>query len=265
MKKVELCAYCGVAAGGTRDHLVPYLYAGRMPQRWRRGVTDLEASRDRGHLGTSGPSRPKRGNRGRTPRRSGDRVHRPGGRIRLPAHPLARSVGLLALGPMRSEVVGEGRVSTTARVVAGHHYWLGITPASVRASPVSKRIIEDGTPRNPDPISRRWRPAVETPPTVLTGFASSEQSPHGRSAGRGRLTSGCQSPALVRPNRRHPTPARCLTTAPGGLAACSIPARQRTRSSVSWLREPRPGPAQQFAFLVSCAAAAVSRGGSITV
>ena len=33
-------------------------------------------------------------------------------RIWLLAHPLARSVGLLALGPMRSEMVGKGAVSS---------------------------------------------------------------------------------------------------------------------------------------------------------
>src|SRR5271156_5604000 len=55
---------------------------------------------------------------GRTGRRAADRTDARRLRIRLSAHPPPRSVGLLALGPMRSEVVGEGCVSTTAPVVA---------------------------------------------------------------------------------------------------------------------------------------------------
>ena len=39
-----------------------------------------------------------------------DRAGRPGMRIRLSVRPLARPAGLLALGQMRSEVVGKGRV-----------------------------------------------------------------------------------------------------------------------------------------------------------
>jgi len=49
-----------------------------------------------------GQGRPNRSHRLPSYRASGRRM-----RVRTAAHPLARSVGLLALGPLRSEVVGE--------------------------------------------------------------------------------------------------------------------------------------------------------------
>ena len=130
---------------------------------------------------------------------------------------------------------------------------LGITPPAGRTSPVREGIIEDCTPRDPHPVSRHRRPAIEAPPRRIDGLVPSEQSPApGSIAVRGRRSGGPQSPPNARPDRHHPTPARYSSPVLRCLAACSTPTRWRARHSARLSRAGWGTPGREHAFRVSC-------------
>jgi|HubBroStandDraft_6_1064221.scaffolds.fasta_scaffold18921_6 hypothetical protein len=134
--------------------------------------------------------------------------------------------GMPASGRARSPGDGCSLRRRNARSrLARAAYRLRITPPAGRASPVREGIIEDCTPRDPHPVSRHRRPAIEAPPAVLmVWFPVSKARPP--------VPLLCAAGGRAAPNRPR-MPARTAT----------IPHQHdiRRRSCVAWPHvRPRP-------------------------
>ena len=108
-----------------------------------------------------------------------------------------------------------------------------ITPATGRASPIRKRIIKGAAAGTPDPVRRRPRPCMETPPHQEDNPGTNAAKPVHRSIG----AKGQVLDASHRPNRWALDTSSDPATRPGPLsrrleqAPLPIPVRERASKS----------------------------------